>query len=170
MSKRKPRRSREFKKNSQVIDIEEARRQRREKRQKAAKAETRKRAAAQQESAAVSVRKKAKKNRRRLVYAAIILFIIAVIAVSAFNIFSLLHERAELRKEQERLSMIKDRLEQELESVNSPEYIEQQARSHLRLIKPGETLYILPKSSNQETEDSSGTAENTENGQNSSNE
>ena len=37
MSKRKPRRSREFKKNNQVIDIEEARRERREKREKAAK-------------------------------------------------------------------------------------------------------------------------------------
>ena len=35
MSKRKPRRSREFKKNNQVIDIEEARRERREKREKA---------------------------------------------------------------------------------------------------------------------------------------
>ncbi len=64
MSKRKPRRSREFKKNSQVIDIEEARRQRREKRQKAAKAETRKRAAAQQEQRCCFCPEKGKEKQK----------------------------------------------------------------------------------------------------------
>ena len=71
MSKRKPRRSREFKKNNQVIDIEEARRERREKREKAAKkAKTEKRAKAEEKNA--SARKKVQRSRRRLIYAAII--------------------------------------------------------------------------------------------------
>ena len=143
MSKRKPRRSREFKKNNQEIDIEEARRERREKREKAAKkAKTEKRAKAEEKNA--SARKKVQRSRRRLIYAAIIFIIIAAVSVSAFKIISLLHEKSRLEKERDRLTSLKERLEQELESVNSPEYIEQQARSHLRLIKPGEILYILP--------------------------
>jgi len=38
----------------------------------------------------------------------------------------------------------RDKLIRELENVNNPEYIEQQARSQLRLVMPGEVLYILP--------------------------
>ena len=66
--------------------------------------------------------------------------------MSAFKIVSLLYEKSKLEDEHDRLAALKERLEQELESVNSPEYIEQQARSHLRLVKPGEILYILPES------------------------
>ncbi|MCI8630928.1 MAG: hypothetical protein HFG67_01475 [Firmicutes bacterium] len=148
MSKRKPRRSREFKKNNQIIDIEEARRERREKRTQAAKKAKAEKRGKQEQTA--SARKKSQKNRRRLIYAAIIFVIIAAIGMSAFKIISLLYEKSKLEKEHDRLLALKERLEQELESVNSPEYIEQQARSHLRLIKPGEILYILPD--NGETE------------------
>ncbi len=148
MSKRKPRRSREFKKNNQIIDIEEARRERREKRTQAAKKAKAEKRGKQEQTA--SARKKSQKNRRRLIYAAIIFVIIAAIGMSAFKIISLLYEKSKLEKEHDRLLALKERLEQELESVNSPEYIEQQARSHLRLIKPGEILYILPD--NDETE------------------
>lgn len=147
MTKRKPRRSREFRKNNQVVNIEEARRERREKRQKLIEAEAKKRIA---EKTPDSSRKKARKNRRRLIYFAIFLVFLAVIGVLAYRIFALTQEKARLETEQERLLMTKDRLEKELESVNSPEYIEQQARSHLRLIRPGETLYILPETKSPE--------------------
>ena len=147
MSRRKPRRSREFRKNNQVVDIEKARRERREKRQKLIEAEAKKRIA---EKNSDSSRKKARKNRRRLAYFAVLLVFLAVIGVFAYRIFALTQEKARLEAERERLLMTKDRLEKELESVNSSEYIEQQARSHLRLIRPGETLYILPQTKSPE--------------------
>ena len=59
MTKRKPRRSREFRKNNQVVNIEEARRERREKRQKLIEAEAKKRIA---EKTPDSSRKKAKQE------------------------------------------------------------------------------------------------------------
>lgn len=161
MSKRKPRRSREFKKNSQVVDFDEARRERREKRELAAKAEKKKRKQ-EPERQTESARKKTKKNRRRLVYAGIILAIAGLIVFYGFNILSLLHERADVEKEHERLVAAKERLQQELEWVNSPEYIEQQARSHLRLIKPGEVLFLLPQDSDEKGDNP---AEGEENGE-----
>ena len=54
--------------------------------------------------------------------------------------------------EQEMLIETRDKLIRELENVNNPEYIEQQARSQLRLVMPGEVLYILPPDNAQEEE------------------
>lgn len=146
MLKRKPRRSREFKKNSQVIDMTEAREDRRSRRQeayKAAKKEEKKKKEA-------SARQKVKKNRRRLIYAAIILIIIAVIGASAFNVILLIQEKTEMADRQQELLAEKERLEEKLAGINDLRYIEQQARDHLRLIKPGEILYILPQTQNAE--------------------
>ena len=47
---------------------------------------------------------------------------------------------------EERLAELKQRielLESELDRVSSDEYIEQQARTQLKMIFPGETLYIV---------------------------
>jgi cell division protein FtsB len=38
----------------------------------------------------------------------------------------------------------KARLETELEYIDDPVYIEQQARTRLRMVKPGEIYYVLP--------------------------
>ena len=48
-------------------------------------------------------------------------------------------EEAKLEALQEKL----DQLEDELTRVTSDEYIEQQARTHLRMIYTGETVYIV---------------------------
>ena len=152
MLKRKPRRSREFKKNSSVIDMDEARRERREKRA-AAIAEAR--ALEEQKAQNKLIREEKAKRRalklkRRLIYVSVFLVFVIAIGLSAGNIISLLHEKQQVTKEQEMLLETRDKLKRELENVNNPEYIEQQARTHLRLIKPGEVLYILP--SEDETE------------------
>lgn len=140
MIKRKPRRSREFKKNSQVIDFEEARRQRQKKRKAAARPEP-----VSKEKQSASKRLTAKRNRRRLIYTAIFIIIIAVIGLSIFNIISLKLEQDRVNEENEALRLKKERLTEELANVDNPEYIEQQARRQLRLLMPGEILYILPE-------------------------
>lgn len=140
MLKRKKRRSREFKSSSQVINIEEARRERKKKRKDAAE----KRGKSPKTKQIVTERQAGKKARRRMVYFFIFLFILCIIGVSVFNIVSLKLTEARTMKEQQALLEQKDKLEQIYSQVNSPEYIEQQARQQLRMIKPGEILYVLP--------------------------
>jgi cell division protein FtsB len=141
--KKKKRRSREFRNSGQVIDLEEARQLRKQKRE-----ETAGKRKAQRSKSAVSKRKALKKNRRRLVYLAIFLGIAGIVAASVINIVSLRLTEASTMKEQQELMDQKARLERIYSQVNSPEYIEQQARQQLKMIKPGEILYVLPQKDN----------------------
>jgi len=147
MIKKKKRRSREFKNNSQVIDIEEARQSRKQKREDAAG----KKYKVRKTKSVVTQRQAGKKARRRMVYFVIFLIIIGIIAVSAFNIINLKLTEARTMKEQQALMQQKEKLEKVYSQVNSPEYIEQQARQQLKMIKPGEILYILPNKNKETT-------------------
>ena len=147
MLKKKKRRSREFKNNSQVIDIEEARQSRKRKREEAAE----KKYKVRKTKSVVTQRQAGKKARRRMVYFVIFLIIIGIIAVSAFNIINLKLTEARTMKEQQALMQQKEKLEKVYSQVNSPEYIEQQARQQLKMIKPGEILYILPDKNKKTT-------------------
>jgi cell division protein FtsB len=144
---KKKRRSREFKNNSQVIDIEEARESRKRKREEAAE----KKYKVRRTKTAVTERQAGKKARRRMVYFVVLLFIFGIIAVSAFNIVSLKLTEARIIKEQQELLDQKAKLEQIYSQVNSPEYIEQQARQQLKMIRPGEILYVLPQKEEKAT-------------------
>ncbi len=88
-------------------------------------------------------KKRRKYNRGRLVLTAVVVIMIAVVGVSVKSIFSLRAEQAELSADNSRLTAEKASLAEELKNVNDYEYIEEQARIQLRLIKPGEVLYIL---------------------------
>ena len=140
MLKKKKRRSREFKNNSQIIDINEARQRRKQKREDAAE----KKYKVRKTKSVVTQRQAGKKARRRAIYFVIFLVIGGVIAVYTFNIFTLKITEARTEKELQALLEQKARLERIYSQVNSPEYIEQQARQQLRMIKPGEILYVLP--------------------------
>ncbi|MCF0150609.1 MAG: septum formation initiator family protein [Firmicutes bacterium] len=64
---------------------------------------------------------------------------------TASNIKTILDLKDESRRTEAALSdklREKQKLEQELEVVNSDEYVEQQARAELRMIYNGETLYV----------------------------
>jgi len=141
MFKRKRRRSSEFKKNSQVIDFEEARATRREKRETlvnelrpvrpARKARPTKHAAK-------------KLNRKRNFYAAMLIIIIAVVGFSVFNIVSVNKQLADAVAQKESLMNEKDQLTKDLQSTGSDEYIEEQARTLLKMIRPGDIYYVVP--------------------------
>ncbi|MCL1941916.1 MAG: septum formation initiator family protein [Synergistaceae bacterium] len=73
-----------------------------------------------------------------------ILIIIAVTGVSVFNVISVNSQLAQASAEQYGLEKEKARLTDELLNVDSPEYIEYQARTLLKMIKPGEIYYVVP--------------------------
>ena len=139
MLKKKKRRSRNFKDNHQVIDLDEARQIRKQKREEAAK----KKIKVKKAKSVVTERQAGKKARLRMVYFVIFLAIAGIVAASAFNIINLKITEAKTLKEQQALLEQKARLEKTYSQVNSPEYIEQQARQQLKMIKPGEILYIM---------------------------
>lgn len=146
MFKRK-RRSREFKNSDKVIDIEQARAERKDRRKKVLEKKQGKKHAVQE----VSERKSSQKNRRRLVYGGVILCIAVIIGVSIFNVYSLKQEYSDIIKENQALQQEKEDLQEELGNVNNPEYVEEQAREQLKMVKPGEVMYILPQSDDEKT-------------------
>ena len=85
------------------------------------------------------------KKRRRILWVSILVLIVALAFVgrSVYRIIELRREKANAQAQLEELEEKLERMESELTRVTSDEYIEQQARMHLRMIFPGETLYIV---------------------------
>ncbi len=73
----------------------------------------------------------------------IVVVLIAVVGVSIKNVFDLRAEQDELRAKNKQLASEKASLKEELKNVNDYDYIEEQARIQLKLIRPGEILYVL---------------------------
>ena len=142
----KRRRSTEFKNNSQVIDMEQARKQRLEKRRaERAKEEAKAKAAARQNTRGkMAIRKN--RARRRIMIGLVIVLILGLFSFSIFNIFSLKREQHDAEAQKRELIEEKEQLEKELEEVNDLSNVEEQARDQLRLIKPGETIFLFPDS------------------------
>lgn len=122
MKKRKKGRLQEFEQSNTQRDLEEFREERKKSTKK---------------------KKRIRINKLRIVLTVIVVVLIAVVSVSVKNIFDLRAEQAALRVKYKQLVLEKDSLRQELKNVNDYDYIEEQARIQLRLIKPGEILYVL---------------------------
>jgi len=88
-------------------------------------------------------KKRVRINRGRLALTVIVIFLIAGLGMSVKNIFDLRAEQKALTDENKALAVEKESLQEELENINDYDYIEEQARIQLKLIKPGEILYIL---------------------------
>ena len=155
------RRSREFKNNSQVIDIDQARKQRLEKRraEKAKEEEKIRYAASQNTRGKMAIRRS---RRRRILIGIIVVCIIGMVTFSILNVVSLKKEQRAMREQQEALVKEKAQLEKELSETNDPENIEEQAREQLRLIKKGEYLYVFPEDMNKSDGESEDRAEKEE--------
>ena len=81
----------------------------------------------------------------RMLLTVIVVVLIVILLASVKNIFVLQAEKKALTEQKESLLLEKESLENELKNANDKEYIEEQARIQLKLIKPGEILYILEK-------------------------
>ena len=136
-------RSRDFHRNNEVIDFDQAREKRR--RARAEKAER----VYQARKEAPSQRKAAKKKRRLLIYAAVIVLVVAAISVSAVEIISLEKEKAQLATEQAELKKELEAAKDELAITDDPDYIEQQVREKLIMVYPGEIIYVSPDEENK---------------------
>ena len=96
-------------------------------------------------SEAAVKRHKQKTRRRRGIYILALVVILAIFAYLAHNIITLKIEQHELEAQKQELEQKKKELKEEKKAVVDPEYIEDQARKQLKMIKPGEILYILPE-------------------------
>ncbi|MGL4485050.1 MAG: FtsB family cell division protein, partial [Anaerovoracaceae bacterium] len=84
------------------------------------------------------------KNRRTLIVFFVCLGILFLIGTTTYKLISVKMDEKTLLTQQESLLEQKARLKDELTHLNDPDYIEEQARNQLRLIMPGETIFILP--------------------------
>lgn len=87
--------------------------------------------------------KKVRYNWPRIIIICVVVFAIGYAVFLAKDTVSLLKENSELKKQNKHLVEEKKELTKELKNVNTPEYIEEQAKLQLKLIRPGETLFIL---------------------------
>lgn len=148
MKKRNRGRSRKFYKETQVVDIREAREERRRSR---TETQSKKEKTANTEKPKKK-RKKKRLWRRTLIYMGIICIIFLLAGLSVYKIVDLKLEENRLEGQKQELIKEQKKLKEELKNVNDPEYIEQQARKQLKLIMPGETLYVLPDEKDPENE------------------
>ena len=93
-------------------------------------------------------RKLKKVSRNLLVYLLMALLVVSVCGFSVYRIVNLKMEQQQLFAQQTALIQEKEKLKEQLKNVNNPEFIEQEARKQLKMIMPGETLYILKDNKN----------------------
>ena len=141
MARRKSR-SRQFKKSSRIIDMDEAQQQRLEKREQAQEEELRERTASDERKLKRKRALRKKQSRRRLIVLAVCAALVLFLCLSVFNILKLKSEEREALKKQEQLKAKQEQMEEELKDVDKEENIEDLAREKLKLTKPGETIYI----------------------------
>jgi len=143
---------------SYIADIEEAQRERREKR---AQAQQRAQSSLRSRRRKIKVSKvEAEKARRsfitgrRLILLCVTAVVVFFVGSSAFRIIDL---RGQEEKAVEELNVKieqKARLESELSALQDKEYVGEQARERLGMVKKGEVLYIFEDSEKTDASDS----------------
>lgn len=74
---------------------------------------------------------------------AIVVILAVFVGMSVKNVLELSLEQHQLKKENASLKEKKAALEKEFENINDKDYIEEQARKQLNMVKPGEIVYII---------------------------
>ncbi len=84
-----------------------------------------------------------KKRSRRLVVTGVIVALILLIVVFGREVIKLKAENIALKRQQEELIEERDRLSEELKNTSNKDYIKDQARKQLKLLDPGEIMFIF---------------------------
>ncbi len=105
-----------------------------------------------------------RKRNRNLIILGVLAGLMIIMGISLGNILMLKHDLHTAQKQQEEYKEEKAQLEKDLKQIDDLENLEEQARDQMRLVMPGETLYIFPENmTNQpETEESDETEETEE--------
>lgn len=85
---------------------------------------------------------------RKIIAIIILAFETYLIITLSRSVWELWHKRDEYRKIQARVSQLKEennRRQSEARYVETPQFIEKEAREKLNLVKPDETLVIIPQ-------------------------
>ena len=83
-------------------------------------------------------------RKRKAVTLIVFIVVFAVLAtMCGKDIVRLKAENIALKKQQVALEKQRDELKEELKHVDDPEYIREQARKQLRLLNPGEILFVF---------------------------
>ena len=91
-----------------------------------------------------AVRERLKMPRKVfLIVLGVLVIVLALFSSRILEISRLTKEKAEAQAKLDAINSKIAQLEDELSRVQSPEYIEQQARNQLRMIYPGEILYVV---------------------------
>lgn len=141
MAKRKSR-SRQFKKSSRVIDMDEARQQRIEKREQVQAEEVREQTASDERRLKRKRALRKKQSRRKLLVIAVAALLVLFLCLSVVDILKLKSEEREALKKQEQLKAQQEQMKEEIKDMDDEETLEDLAREKLKLTKPGETIYI----------------------------
>lgn len=152
---RKKRRSKQFKDSSKVIDMEQARKERQERLEKRRKARPPREQTYKKEvgespptSARQSRRRtmlRRRKQGRKLLTIAVCAGLIILMSFSVGHILVLKHDLHQAQNQQEEYLEEKKQMEKDMEQIDDLDRLEEQARDQMRLIMPGETLYIFPE-------------------------
>lgn len=139
----KTRRSTEFKNQSRVIDMDEARAQRQAKRAALQQKKKRSEKPKKEEETRGKRAIRRKRNRMRLFGALIVVVIIIGIVLAALHVGTLVQEKNRVDAEKEALLNEKAKLQEQIDQAGDEQAIEDEARSELKFIKPGEILYMF---------------------------
>ncbi|MBQ6388015.1 MAG: septum formation initiator family protein [Mogibacterium sp.] len=114
--------------------------------------------------ARIKRRRRIAARKKRLRVLAIIVVLGIILTMCGGEIIRLKAENYALRKQQAELKAERDRLAKELETVGDKEYIKDQARKQLRLLDPGEIMFVFDDGKS-DAEETANTEENGETGE-----
>lgn len=86
-----------------------------------------------------------RKRNRNLIIIGVLAGLLVMVSFSVGNILLLKHDLHVAKKQQEAYQEEKTQLEEDLKEYEDYEFLEEQARNQMRLVMPGETLYIFPE-------------------------
>ena len=135
-------RSRQFKRSSRVIDMDEARKERQEKREQIRAEELHEKTTSDERRLRRKRALRRKQSRHRLIIIGVTFALVVMLAFSVVNIIKLKGEEREALKKQEQLKAKQEQMQEEIKDVGNEENVEDLAREKLKLTKPGETIYI----------------------------
>lgn len=132
-------RLREFEKNHRVLDISTAQEERKKKKKE------RKKAAEEKAEENRSRGKKSSVKWLRLIGLLTSAGITVMVILSLMNISDLKEEEAAQQLRHTELLEIKEELLMAVDNINSDEFIEEQARKELKLVKGNELIFFFPE-------------------------